>query len=238
MQDRVEDLNAGGARELAQLGHRILRGGARAGERAHQQGASFAAHATAGGRARHLLLEREHRCLRIELEILERGRLLEAVQFAAFVERQKRRQIHLAGQPVVARDHGGDGVQTEENEVGQIVARQRLVLQMRVHQAQAAQAELAGTRAADVRQLDLPRIADQHVFDFPASVEKDADLPARVARHLGEMTSQFGRAQLARLDAPAVGREQTPGLASLQSRCVAVQIVSRTVRPRCAVQAP
>src|SRR5205814_2869710 len=49
LQDRVEDLDAGGARELAQLGHRILRGGARTGERAHQQGTSFAAHGTAGG---------------------------------------------------------------------------------------------------------------------------------------------------------------------------------------------
>src|SRR5438132_9049640 len=48
---------------------------------------------------------------------------------------------------------------------------------------------------------------------------------------------QLGGAELGRLDAAAVGREEVPGLAGLQSRGVAVQIVSRTFGPLRAVSA-
>jgi len=86
--------------------------------------------------------------------------------------------------------------------------------------------------------FDLPGIADNHVLDFAPAVEHHADLAAGVTRDLGEMASQLRRAELARLDAAAVGREEAPGLAGLQSRGIAVQIVSRTFGPLRAVSAP
>ena len=150
MQECIEHVDARRPGELAQLNHRVFRGQTRARECAHQQGASFAADGTAGCGTRHLLLEREDRRVRVEPQFLDRGCLLQPVQLPAFVERQESRQVDLARQPVVARHDGGDRVEPEEDEVGQVVARQRLVLEVRVHQPKAAQTELAGARAPDV----------------------------------------------------------------------------------------
>ena len=98
-----------------------------------------------------------------------------------------------------------------------------------MHQAQAAQAELAGAGAADVGKLDLPRVADQDALDLAAPVEQHAELAANLARQLAQVAGELRRAQLARLDAAAVGGEEPPGLARLQARRVAVQVVARTV---------
>ena len=54
-------------------------------------------------------------------------------------------------------------------------------LQVGVHQPQAAQAHLAGAGAADVRELELVGVADDHLLDVALAVEQDADLAVRLA---------------------------------------------------------
>ena len=228
LQDDVQDFHAGRARQLAQLGHRVLGGGSRTGERAHQDGAAFAPHRATRCGPRHLLLELGGGFLRIEPQLLDRRRLLEAIQLAALVEGEQRRQVDLPRQGVVARNDRGDRVETQQHQVGEVVARERLVLQVRVDEPQAAQAGLARAGAADVGQLDLPRVSDDDVLDFAAPVEQDPNLPARLSRDFRQVARQLRGAQLARLYAAAIGREQAPGLACLQTGRVAVQIVSRT----------
>jgi hypothetical protein len=100
---------------------------------------------------------------------------------------------------------------------------------MRVDEAEAAQAQLTRAGATHVGQLELPGVAHDDVLDFAPPVEEHADLPSDVARDLGEVARKLRRAQLARLDAAAVGGEEPPGLARLQARRIAVQVVSRTV---------
>ena len=97
-----------------------------------------------------------------------------------------------------------------------------------MHEPQAAQAQLPSARAAHVGQLDLAGVAHDDVLDLAAAVEQHADLAADLPRRLAQVTGQLRRAQLARLHAAAVGREESTGLARLEARRVAVQIVART----------
>ena len=56
----------------------------------------------------------------------------------------------------------GDHVQAQTRQVDQIVARERLAAQMRMHQAQTTKATLSRAEATEVRQHHLARVADHH----------------------------------------------------------------------------
>ena len=87
-----------------------------------------------------------------------------------------------------------DEIEAEAHEVDEIVARQRLAAQVRVHEAQPAEAPLGGAQAADVGQHQLRRVADDDVVDLPGAVDEHADLPARLERDRRERPGQLGRA--------------------------------------------
>ena len=208
LQDGVEHLHVGGPRQLAQLLHGGLRPLPVSLVNADEQGAAFHAHRPHRRYPRHLLLEGGDLRLGVELQVVERGRVLHLVQLALQVPGHQRRDVDLARQPVRARLHRGHGVQPQEHEVGEVVAGERLVLEVRVDEAQAAQAGMAGAGAADVRQGELPRVSHDDVLHLAAPVEQDAQLPPRFPRQFGEMARQLGRDQLPLLHPPAPGGEQ------------------------------
>ena len=96
-----------------------------------------------------------------------------------------------AGQAVVEHADRGHQVQAEEREVGEVVAGERLGLEVGVHQAKAAESDLAGARAADVRELELVGVPHHHLLHLTLAVEQHADLAMGVPRELGEVPRQF-----------------------------------------------
>jgi hypothetical protein len=57
---------------------------------------------------------------------------------------------------------------------------------MGVHQAKAAQASEARTLPSEIRQRDLPCVADDHVLDLSTSIDQHADLAPDSRGSLGE----------------------------------------------------
>ena len=105
--------------------------------------------------ARELLLERADPVAEVEVEQRGRRRLepLDPGARVAFVGRSAR-DVREAGQALVVgadRDHR---VEPQHREVGQVVAVERLVADVGVDAAQAAQPAAAGAQAAPVGHLD------------------------------------------------------------------------------------
>ncbi len=88
---------------------------------------------------------------------------------------------------------GGDEIEPQAHQIDPIVVRQRLAAQVRVHEAQAAEAALRGAQAPDVRQHQLGRVTDDDRVDRARSVDEHADLPARLERDRRERPRQLGR---------------------------------------------
>ena len=226
LEHQVEHLDVGGSRQLLQFLKGCLCRRPITRVHADQDRAARDAHRPDRRDPRHLLLERGDLRLRIELQVVEAGCLRELVQVAGRVPGHQRRQVDLARQPVVARHHGRDGVQPQEHEVGEVVAGQRLVLEVGMHQPEAAQARMAGAGAADLRQDELARVAHDHMLDLTPAIDEDAELPANFLRQFGEMARQLRGDQLALLHAPAPRGEQALAVACLQSRRVSGKLFS------------
>ena len=71
-------------------------------------------------------------------------------------------------------------IEAQAHEVDEVVARERLASQVRVHEAQAAEAPLGRAQAPDVGEHQLPGVPDDDVVDLPRAVHEHADLPARL----------------------------------------------------------
>ena len=69
---------------------------------------------------------------------------------------------------------------------------------MRMDAAKTAITVLRHTSTAEVRHLDLFRVADHHVFDLALPIQKNADLAARLERDLGHLPGKFGRDNIRR----------------------------------------
>ena len=87
-----------------------------------------------------------------------------------------------AGRPSGQHADRRHQVQPQQRQVDEVVARQRLVAQVGVHQAQAAEAAAAGADAADLGQVDARGVADEDVLDLAAPADQDADLALDLAR--------------------------------------------------------
>ena len=105
-----------------------------------------------------------------------------APRLAALDRRQQVRDVQVGGPPVGPHADRRHQVEPQQRQVDEVVARQRLVAQVRVHQAQAAEPAAAGADAADLGQVDARGVADEHVLDLAAPADQDPDLPLDLAR--------------------------------------------------------
>ncbi len=99
---------------------------------------------------------------------------------------------------------GGDEVEAQPDEVDQVVAGQRLAVQVGVDEAQAAEAAFGGAQAADVREHELRGVAHDDGVDLAGPVDEDADLASRLERHGGESSRELGGREIVGGDAAAV----------------------------------
>ena len=161
LQHRVQHLDAGGARQLARARRATppRRRAARPGDR-HQHGPLAARDLARGGALRELVLQRAQGGGQVGLRVrAPRAASRCASSSPSPFAGTRCPKCSTPGQPVRAHADGGHQVQPEQREVGQVVAGERLGLEVGVHQPQAAEAHLAGAGAADVGELELVGVA-------------------------------------------------------------------------------
>ena len=138
---------------------------------------------------------------------------------------QQVRVVQHAGQPVFLHANGRDEVEPQQREVGEVVAGERLALQVRVHQAQPTQTHLPGARTADVGQLERMRVAHHHRLDVALAVEQHADLAVRLAGEPGEVPRELGADDLMHRHVTAPGVLEVLELAGLEAQHVSGRFV-------------
>ena len=112
-------------------------------------------------------------------------------------------------------------IQAQQRQVDEIVARQRLVAQVGVHEPQTPEAPAPGPQAADLGEVDPRGVADEDVLDLAAPVDQDPDLSLDLARHGPKKRRQLGRRHLRGLQAPPVDALQGVLLARLEPNDIA-----------------
>ncbi len=104
--------------------------------------------------------------------------------------------MQIGRPPVGLKANRRHEVQPQERQVDEIVARQRLVAQVGVHEAKAPKAPASGPKAADLREVDPRGVTDEDVLDLAAPVDQDADLSLDLARDGAQEGRQLGRRHL------------------------------------------
>ncbi len=144
--------------------------------------------------------------------------------FAVGPKRRQVRKVDAARQAVREDFDGGHQVQAQQGEVVQVVAGERLALQMGVDQPQPAEPADAAPEAPDVGQGQAVGVSHDHVADDAVAPEEDTDLPVEPARGFGEVPGKLGGNDLPRVHTAAVGALQGADFGSLDAADVAVDL--------------
>ena len=134
------------------------------------------------------------------------------------------RQLHPSGEAALQHLDHGDQIEAQEREVVEVVPGQRLAFEMRVDQAQAAEAADAAAQAADVGKGQAVGVAHDDVADGPLAAEQHADLAVELAGDFGEVPGELGGDHLTGVDPAAVGALQGADLGRFDAADVAVDL--------------
>ena len=217
----VEDIDPCGAAELAQLGDARVRVDDTHRDVDQERPGRARSARPRLRRASELGLERAHQLLDVEVDPVGRTRL----------ELHPHLAVRVVGQEVSDEDParlatGADRdrrhqVEAEERQVGEIVLGQRLAAQVRVDQAQPAEAPRAAAQTSDVRQHQLRCVPHDDVLDRTSPVDQDPDLAVELRRDLAHGGGELVRNHLTRRHAPPVDALQRLDLAGLEALCIA-----------------
>ena len=192
----IGDRDARGSTQLAQLVYATLiaaRGARLARLQHHQHGALGAQGGARGGQgAVEFLLQRAHQFFDINRRAVK-GHWRQHGPRRQFLARGHQvGQVQIAGPSVLGHAHRRHQVQAQKGQVDQIVARDGLIAQMGVHQAQPAEASVTGAHAAHRRQHDARGIADHDVLDVAPARDQCAHLTPDLARQPAHESGQLG----------------------------------------------
>ncbi len=101
--------------------------------------------------------------------------------------------VDAEGQPVLIEPDSRNEIEPEEREVGQVIARQGLVLKMGVDEAETAETRFAGAQPPELRKEDGACVSDDDVLDMTLSIDESANLTAGLVADLAEVARQLGR---------------------------------------------
>ena len=128
--------------------------------------------------------------------------------------------------------HADEGVQTKQRQVGQVVACEPFIAEMRMDAAKTAQASSAGAQATPVRHFDRVRVAHHHVRDSTAAVDQHPGLATDVRADLGQLAGEFVGDQAIRRDVPAKQALDLANLTGFEAVRVAVDLDERLLGAR------
>ena len=224
LDDRVEDLDAGGAAELPKLGQRGL---------AVEKG--FRLHPDEDGAVDGLDLARllpsgklafeggdEGGEVEIHLRGTLRGERLPVAPFGVF--RDEVGGMGEAGEAVFSGLDGADEVEAQEREVREVVGRELLAGQMGVDQAQPLEAERGGTEAVERGDDDVVMGSHDDIGDLSPAGDEEAELAVEFAGELGELAGHLMGDDPLRRDAPPVELPDALDLGRSEAGQVAVNL--------------
>jgi hypothetical protein len=120
--------------------------------------------------------------------------------------------------------NGAYGVEAKAHEVDEIVVRERLAADVRVHEPERAEAALGGAKATDVREHELSGIADDHGVDLTGAMDQNADLTACLERSVDERAHELGGRQMLDRNASTIEPEKRPLRGRRKSGGIAVKL--------------
>ncbi len=215
-----------------QLAQRGLRGGAVAVDADGNEDGPFpAAHRPDRGAAGQLVLQRRQSGGQVRLFSVDVRQGVRLPVGAVAVGGNQMRPVQDARQAVLQHAHRGHQVQAQQRQVGEVVAGERLGLEVGVDQAQAAQTDLPGTGPADVRKFQLLRVPHHYLLHLALAVQQDTDLAVGLARDFREVAGQLGADNLVGGDAATVGVTQALQLAGLEPEGIAGDVVQAGLSP-------
>jgi len=130
--------------------------------------------------------------------------------------------VHGARLAIAAQAHRAHEIEAQAREIDDVVARQALVVEVRVDQPQAAEATFGGTRAADVGEHELGRVADDDPLHLTVAVDEHAHLPTGRRGHLGHRACELGREESIERDPSAVEALERVDVGGRETGCIAV----------------
>ena len=122
-------------------------------------------------------------------------------------------------------------VQLKQGQVRQVVSTERLPCNMGVNEPDTPEPTSPRPLPAQIREKELVRIADDHVFDAAATIDQNTHLSADVRGDLGHKLGQLSGNQGFRGDAPAKDAFEGLLLLGFESVEVAVEVVSYDSAP-------
>jgi hypothetical protein len=209
LEHRVDHLDAGGVRELAELSQAVLRRVVSAGDvlvshvdedRASVLGADLVRPIAAGK----LLLEAGDERAEVDPLTANRQGPHDAVRLLPRLRGNVVREHGPARLTVRSELEGGDHVEPEPDEIDEIVLRQRLAVEVGVHQPETAKPPLGRTEAPDVGQHQPARIPHDDVVDLTGPMDERAHLPAALLGRVHERANELRRGDLRERHLPPV----------------------------------
>jgi len=139
--------------------------------------------------------------------------------------------VRPAGPSVLFHRDGADVVEAKQGEVREVVARERLPVEMGVDETKPLEAALAGAELIETGNDDLAVIADDDEVDVALAADQDADLAVGLAGDLAELPGQLEGEDPVGGDLAAVELLDAPELAGLQPGRVAVNLIDFNLLP-------
>jgi hypothetical protein len=99
---------------------------------------------------------------------------------------------------------GADEVESQADEVDEVVACQLLAAEMRVDEAEPAEPSFGGPKPADVRKHEAAGVANDDVVDLARTMDERADLTTGLDARFDERTDELGRSQIRERDASSI----------------------------------
>ena len=143
--------------------------------------------------------------------------------------------MNFAGKALLRDRQGDHQVEAKQGQVGQVVPRKGLPLEMGMNAAQAPQAAAPQAETAQVGNDDLTVVADDDIFHRPLAIDDDPQLAMEFRGTFGQIPGQLAGNYLGGRDAAMINPLQSLDLTRLESGNVAVNHLLLTApqsRPR------
>jgi len=135
--------------------------------------------------------------------------------------------VKLAWLAVLPHADGGDQVQPQEGEIGQVVMAQGLVTKVCVNHPDTTERPAPETVMGEVRQDDLAVVPDNDILHQPAPADQERDLAADFTGEARAKASQFPGDDGPLRNPPAIDVLQPAQLVRLEARQITVRCGNR-----------
>lgn len=89
--------------------------------------------------------------------------------------------MHPSGEPLFRHLYGGHKIESQKRQIGKVVSRQFLAVQVGVDQSESLEAGLGRPEPFKAGNYDLPPVSADYVTDRALSAYEDAYLPLYIA---------------------------------------------------------